>query len=131
MAKKVVKKKVSKKSVSTKKVAVKMVSPKSVSSRKAVSKKAPTERVALKKSSRKDFVSPVKNPKSKINVSVNSLAFFGILFLISIVSYGAVSHVMYKELFFLLSLAFASISVALILVLLIYFFYSRINISRK
>lgn len=110
MAKKVVKKKVAK---------------------KVVSKKAPTKSVSLKRAPQNNFVNPIKSPKSKINVSLNSLAFFGILFLISVVSYNAVSHVMYKQLFFLFSLAFASISVALILVVLVYFFYSRIKFSKR
>lgn len=114
-----------------KKVVSKKVSKKSVSSKKLVSKKAPTKSVALKRAPQNNFVNPIKSPKSKINVSLNSLAFFGILFLISVVSYNAVSHVMYKQLFFLFSLAFASISVALILVILIYFIYSKIKFSKK
>jgi hypothetical protein len=99
--------------------------------KKVVSKKAPTKSVALKKNVQNNFINPVKTPGAKIKVSLNSLAFFGVLFLISVVSYSAVSHVMYKQLFFLFSLAFASISVALILVILIYFFYSKIKFSKK
>jgi len=114
-----------------KKVVRKKVSKKSVSFKKVVSKKVPTKSVALKKTSQNNFVNPVKDPKSKIRNSLNSLAFFGILFLISVVSWSAVSHVLYKNLFFVFSLAFASISVALILVILIYFFYSKIKFSKK
>lgn len=109
MAKKVVKKKVSKKKVSSKRV--------------------PAKSVALKKPTSVGKSKLGVSVKSKIRTSLNSLAFFGILFLISIISYGAVSSEIYKQLFFLCSLAFASISVALILVVLIYFFYSKIKLA--
>jgi len=57
-------------------------------------------------------------------------ALFAVLLIISLASYNIVDSEMYRELFFLLSFGFGAVSVALLIALLIYFFYSKIKFRK-
>ncbi len=117
---------------------VKKVVKKKVSMKKSRSKKAPqkaskvnSKKVVLKAPSKIESLNAIKSPLKRIRVAWNSFVFFALLFLISAVSYSVVVVSIYKDLFFLLSLVFGAISVSLILAILVYFFYSKIKISRS
>lgn len=120
MAKKGVKKVASKKAVSSKKVSLKKGASRNLSVKKGAPKK---QNISKPKKIQEQKISPV----SKMRAALKGLIFFGILFLISVVCYMAANHELYVQLFFLLSLSFGSIGVALLLTLLIYFFYSKLK----
>jgi apolipoprotein N-acyltransferase len=102
---------------------VKKSAPKKVQSK--------SSRAVLKAPSRSRSLETRQSPVERIRVAWNSLVFFAVFFLISVVCWSVTDIAVYKDLFFLLSLVFGAVCVSLILAMLVYFFYSRIKISRS
>ena len=91
------------------------------------------KKVVKKKVSNKKSVKKVVSNKPTLMGAAHAwkgFIFFLVLLLISLISYNVVTTDMYRELFFLLSFAFGAISAALLIALLVYFFYAKIKIRK-
>lgn len=68
----------------------------------------------------KPFIAPVNPTQSKLNLAFKKLAFFLLLFLVSLAIYQMVpANTIYNNLFYLLSILFGFVSLALVVVAMI------------
>ena len=91
------------------------------------------KKVVKKKVSKKKVAQKVVSNKTNLLGAAHAwrgFILFAVLLLISLVSYNVVTSEMYRELFFLLSFGFGAVCVALLIALLIYFFYAKIKIRK-
>ena len=127
------KKKTSKKKTTKKKVALKKVVKKPSSKKKAVKKetaKKTIKKPSPKTSRIKGIGSAKPNSKfyhTKFNLVTKQIILFAILFIISILLFGVSENLIYKNLFFLLSIIFGFIIVAFFIVLLVFLFLRAMN----
>ena len=85
-------------------------------------KKSVRKKAVKKKNFRKSVVTQVKSSEKKKDIIIKNLSIFVILFVASILLYGVSTQEMYSNLFFILSFIFGFVSVAFLIVYLVFFF---------
>ena len=92
-----------------------------MANKKSVRKKA-VKKKSVARASKKSVGIPIKSQAKKKDIVIKNLAIFVILFVASILLYSVSTQEMYSNLFFILSFIFGFVSIAFLIVYLVFFF---------
>jgi len=92
-----------------------------MANKKSVRKKA-IKKKSVARTQRKSVDMPIKSQAKKKGIVIKNLALFVILFVASILLRSVSTQEMYSNLFFILSFIFGFVSIAFLIVYLVFFF---------